>query len=125
MGAERTPDQNRDNQGEDDHFLVGAGPEGRERFQHAHQQQTCIRDRLYLALAAIGLPVLPGGRGGLGAFFGPTGGFLVGLSLIHICNAPIMAFSMVDLPAPLAPITVTMLPAGTVSVAPASAPTLP
>jgi biotin transport system substrate-specific component len=34
---------------------------------------------LYLALAAIGLPVLPGGRGGLGAFLGPTGGFLVGL----------------------------------------------
>lgn len=34
---------------------------------------------LYLALAAIGLPVLPGGRGGLGAFVGPTGGFLVGL----------------------------------------------
>ncbi|MGE4435857.1 biotin transporter BioY [Achromobacter sp.] len=34
---------------------------------------------LYLVLAAIGLPVLPGGRGGLGAFFGPTGGFLVGL----------------------------------------------
>lgn len=35
---------------------------------------------LYLALAVIGLPVLPGGRGGLGAFFGPTGGFLVGLA---------------------------------------------
>lgn len=34
---------------------------------------------LYLALAAIGLPVLPGGRGGLGVFLGPTGGFLVGL----------------------------------------------
>lgn len=34
---------------------------------------------LYLALAAIGLPVLPGGRGGLGAFFGPTGGFLIGM----------------------------------------------
>lgn len=34
---------------------------------------------LYLLMAAIGLPVLPGGRGGLGAFFGPTGGFLVGL----------------------------------------------
>ena len=34
---------------------------------------------LYLALAAVGLPVLPGGRGGLGAFFGPTGGFLVGM----------------------------------------------
>ncbi|MCD0504099.1 biotin transporter BioY [Bordetella petrii] len=36
---------------------------------------------LYLLLAAIGLPVLPGGRGGLGVFFGPTGGFLVGMAL--------------------------------------------
>lgn len=34
---------------------------------------------LYLVLAAIGLPVLPGGRGGLGVFAGPTGGFLVGM----------------------------------------------
>jgi biotin transport system substrate-specific component len=34
---------------------------------------------LYLLLAAIGLPVLPGGRGGLGVFAGPTGGFLVGM----------------------------------------------
>lgn len=33
---------------------------------------------LYLLLAAIGLPVLSGGRGGLGIFFGPTGGYLVG-----------------------------------------------
>ncbi|OZI74089.1 biotin transporter BioY [Bordetella genomosp. 12] len=36
---------------------------------------------LYLALAAVGLPVLPGGRGGLGVFAGPTGGFLVGMLL--------------------------------------------
>lgn len=36
---------------------------------------------LYLLLAAIGLPVLPGGRGGLGVFFGPTGGFLLGMAL--------------------------------------------
>jgi len=36
---------------------------------------------LYLAIAAVGLPVLPGGRGGLGVFFGPTGGFLVGMLL--------------------------------------------
>lgn len=35
---------------------------------------------LYLLLAAIGLPVLPGGRGGLGVFFGPTGGFLIGMA---------------------------------------------
>lgn len=33
---------------------------------------------LDLALAAIGLPVLAGGRGGLGVFVGPTGGFLIG-----------------------------------------------
>lgn len=31
-----------------------------------------------LALAAAGLPVLAGGRGGLGAFFGPTAGYLLG-----------------------------------------------
>ncbi|MBR8656196.1 biotin transporter BioY [Achromobacter sp. Marseille-Q0513] len=36
---------------------------------------------LYLALAAIGLPVLPGGRGGMGAFLGPTGGFLIGMPI--------------------------------------------
>ena len=42
---------------------------------------------LYLVLAAIGLPVLPGGRGGMGAFFGPTGGFLVGLCLLYTSDA--------------------------------------
>lgn len=31
-----------------------------------------------LALAAIGLPVLAGGRGGLGVFLGPTAGYLLG-----------------------------------------------
>lgn len=33
---------------------------------------------LFLFLVALGLPLLPGGRGGLGVFAGPTGGFLVG-----------------------------------------------
>lgn len=33
---------------------------------------------LVLALAAIGLPVLAGGRGGLGAFVGPTAGYMLG-----------------------------------------------
>jgi biotin transport system substrate-specific component len=33
---------------------------------------------LYLLLAAIGLPILAGGSGGLGVFFGPTAGFLIG-----------------------------------------------
>lgn len=33
---------------------------------------------LFLALVAIGLPLLPGGRGGFGVFMGPTAGFLLG-----------------------------------------------
>ncbi|MBE9376063.1 biotin transporter BioY [Saccharopolyspora sp. HNM0983] len=33
---------------------------------------------LFLALAAIGLPLLSGGRGGLAPFLGPSGGFVLG-----------------------------------------------
>ena len=33
---------------------------------------------LFLTLVALGLPLLSGGRGGLGVFFGPSVGFLVG-----------------------------------------------
>ena len=33
---------------------------------------------LFLALVALGLPLLAGGRGGIGVFAGPTVGFLVG-----------------------------------------------
>ena len=33
---------------------------------------------LFLGLVALGLPLLSGGRGGLGVFFGPSVGFLVG-----------------------------------------------
>ncbi|HBC3374055.1 TPA: biotin transporter BioY [Vibrio parahaemolyticus] len=33
---------------------------------------------LFLLLVALGLPLLSGGNGGLGAFFGATGGFLIG-----------------------------------------------
>ncbi|GAA3754034.1 biotin transport system substrate-specific component [Spinactinospora alkalitolerans] len=32
----------------------------------------------FLALTLAGLPLLPGGRGGLTPFFGPTGGYMVG-----------------------------------------------
>jgi biotin transport system substrate-specific component len=43
---------------------------------------------LYLVLAAIGLPVLPGGRGGLGVYAGPTGGFLIGMLIgAAVCGA--------------------------------------
>lgn len=37
---------------------------------------------LYLALAAIGLPILAGGHGGIGAFVGPTIGFLVAFPVV-------------------------------------------
>lgn len=33
---------------------------------------------LFLALVAVGLPLLAGGRGGLGVLLGPSGGYLVG-----------------------------------------------
>lgn len=36
---------------------------------------------LYLAVGAIGVPVFAGGAAGLGALFGPTGGFLFGFVL--------------------------------------------
>ncbi len=36
---------------------------------------------LFLVLVAIGLPILSGGRGGLGAFLSPSGGFLLGFPL--------------------------------------------
>ena len=34
---------------------------------------------LYVTLALVGLPVLPGGRAGLAVLMGPTGGFLLGM----------------------------------------------
>jgi len=33
---------------------------------------------LFLFLVAVGAPLLPGGRGGFGVFFGPSAGFLIG-----------------------------------------------
>lgn len=36
---------------------------------------------LFLALVAMGLPLLAGGRGGLGVFAGPSAGFLLGFPL--------------------------------------------
>jgi len=36
---------------------------------------------VYLLAGAFGLPVFAGGTGGLGKFFGPTGGYLVGFAL--------------------------------------------
>ena len=39
---------------------------------------------MYIALGAVGLPVLSGFQGGLGAIFGITGGFIMGFLLIPI-----------------------------------------
>ena len=36
---------------------------------------------LFLLLIAIGMPVLAGGRGGLGMFLSPSGGFLIGFPI--------------------------------------------
>jgi biotin transport system substrate-specific component len=33
---------------------------------------------VFLALVAVGLPLLAGGRGGIGVFFGPSGGYALG-----------------------------------------------
>ena len=52
---------------------------------------------LFLLVVALGLPVLSGGRGGLGVFLGPSVGFLIGFPLaafvtglvVERLNAPI------------------------------------
>ncbi|MFB7633424.1 biotin transporter BioY [Streptomyces sp. NPDC056149] len=36
---------------------------------------------LFVVLVVVGLPVLPGGRGGLGTILGPTGGFILAYPL--------------------------------------------
>lgn len=33
---------------------------------------------VFLLIVAAGMPLLPGGRGGIGVFFGPSGGYLIG-----------------------------------------------
>ncbi|WP_163511674.1 biotin transporter BioY [Fodinicola acaciae] len=33
---------------------------------------------LFIVLVAVGFPLLAGGRGGIGVFFGPSGGFVIG-----------------------------------------------
>ncbi|MBK1665503.1 BioY family transporter [Rhodospirillum rubrum] len=36
---------------------------------------------IFVALVALGLPLLAGGRGGLGVFAGPSGGFVIGFPI--------------------------------------------
>ncbi|MEW9918310.1 biotin transporter BioY [Marimonas sp. MJW-29] len=45
---------------------------------------------LFVALVALGLPLLAGGRGGLGVFAGPTMGFVVGFPIAAFATGFIM-----------------------------------
>jgi len=45
---------------------------------------------LFLFVVAIGLPLLAGGRGGLGVFFGPSAGFLIGFPLGAFVSGALM-----------------------------------
>lgn len=45
---------------------------------------------LYLAEAAVGLPVLAGGAGGIAALFGPTGGYLAGFLAAGVTAAMVI-----------------------------------
>lgn len=64
---------------------------------------------LFLALTAVGLPLLSGGRGGIAAFVGPSGGFLVG----WILSALVAGFIATRLRGPRLPV---LLFAGTAGV---------
>ncbi|GAA0416327.1 BioY family transporter [Acrocarpospora corrugata] len=46
---------------------------------------------LFLALTALGLPLLSGGRAGIGPFLGPSGGFLLGWILSALVAGLIVA----------------------------------
>ena len=57
---------------------------------------------LFLVLVAIGLPLLSGGRGGLGAFVGPSAGYLVSWILGAAVIGWVMRWAMAGLPGPSA-----------------------
>ncbi len=45
---------------------------------------------LFVGLVAIGLPLLSGGRGGLGVFTSPAAGFLIGFPVAAFCTGFVM-----------------------------------
>jgi biotin transport system substrate-specific component len=52
---------------------------------------------LFVALVALGLPLLSGGRGGLGVFQGPSVGFIIGFPIAAFVTGFIVEKSNVDL----------------------------
>lgn len=53
-------------------------------------QRGALAVLLFLGLVALGLPLLAGGRGGLGVFAGPTVGFLIGFPIAAFVTGLIM-----------------------------------
>lgn len=62
---------------------------------------------LFLALVALGLPLLSGGRGGLGVFVGPSTGFLIGFPIAAFVAGLIV--ERWNAPLPLAALTGSVL----------------
>jgi len=66
---------------------------------------------LFLALTAIGLPLLSGGRGGIAPFIGPSGGFLIG----WIFSALVVGLIVARLKRPNVPVLLLAAAAGVVA----------
>ena len=66
--------------------ILGAGP-------------GALASLLFIGLVALGLPLLAGGRGGLGLFFSPSAGFLLGWPVAALATGLLMQISsrMMDL----------------------------
>lgn len=63
---------------------------------------------LFLLLVALGLPLLSGGRGGLGVFVGPSAGFLIGFPIAAFVTGLIIA-RLRSIPLTLAGIVASIL----------------
>ncbi|MCJ7841422.1 biotin transporter BioY [Lederbergia sp. NSJ-179] len=44
-----------------------------------------LSQMLFLFIVAVGMPILSGGRGGLGVFVGPSAGYLIGYPITAFC----------------------------------------
>jgi biotin transport system substrate-specific component len=53
---------------------------------------------LFLAAVAVGLPLLSGGRGGLGVFVAPSSGYLIGFPIGALASGLLMAYLPVNSP---------------------------
>jgi biotin transport system substrate-specific component len=63
---------------------------------------------LFLFIVALGVPLLAGGRGGLGVFFGPSAGFILGFVPGAFVTGLVMS-RLTDLPVPIAALAAASL----------------